>query len=200
MTLVAAFLLLTACEKENVDVLQTTTTTPTPEVIYVGTPPNECEAGFNLQSDAVNLGTEGVAYLVQTPCAGTLEEYDYYYLVTLAPDFDISVLGPLIRLPEEGIPGFGFGGDGTAQPGDELSIYGFSQFRPWITNDWYNSQNLRLTFTGDVVVTLNAAGTEVGESVGGTITGTLVDPFGPQGDILYPFTGTFCVPIVTVCQ
>ena len=200
LLIVMSALVTSSCEKENLDLSTTQVGTYQPNIILTGTPTENCEPALVLNSDAVSLSPGGVAYLIKSACAEEVDDYDHNYLIVLEPDFDLTTLGRLIDRPKDGMPGFGFGSNGAPQSGDQLEIYGRENWRPWITNDWQNSANLTLTFAGNTIIEITTGGTEVGSFVGGSISGNLVDPFGPNGDILYPFTGNFCVPIVEVCE
>lgn len=137
------------------------------------------------------------AYLWKEGCpeVNSFFEYDHNYLVVDASWDNWGSGGNYsVYAVADGLPGFTFGSNGIPQVGDVLTPYfeGEDLFR----NDG-NPLSSVYIFDG-IQITITETSNELGGNIAGTISGTIVDLNDSNNSS--SISGTFCVPIVSVCE
>lgn len=191
-------IMFTSCNKENMD-------TTSPEDKDVTTIVDEvnttvvCDDQLVLGSDQLNISEEGKAMLYKATCSlnATVPTYDYNYIV-YAKSFDANGWGPVgPDVNVDGIPGFTFGSDGAPVVGDVLTQHNADTNEAVIFEN-AATQGESWILGASTTITITEAGSNVGESIGGTIDGTLISR--DNAGVSLPLTGTFCVSIEEVCE
>ncbi len=146
----------------------------------------------------IDFSAASEGYLFKTSCSNdvaSIAVFEYNYVIV---DVTWDAWGTGLPMdfiqPSDGIPGITIGSNSTPQVGDVLTAYG--PFEPLFNGG--GSGPYLAYVTSEVVVTIEEAGDAVGEYIGGTISGTVTN----QNDAsdTATVTGSFCVPIVSVCE
>jgi len=137
-------------------------------------------------SPQVSFMVQGEAYVWKYACSSD-DGYDYNYLVvdsewSGAWDYDPYAAS-------NGVPGITFGSNGLPQIGDVLNTY-FPNPDIFISGSQGASFNI-----DDMQVTIENVSDNIGGDIAGTISGNLID----ENDST-PFSGSFCVSIVSICE
>ncbi len=187
MTLILAI----SCSKENIDNTEVEPEVVTTEVEEVEqTTIFECENKMVITSEVFNLDVEASCVLFRTPCSGSLNQ-DYSFMV-FDNTWDFWGTGQATLFDHtDGLPGFAFG---NGEVPEMESI--IKQYAPGLLiNDI--TYELAFDISEDTEVTIQEVGLAVGEMIGGTIKGNLLDRDNGEA---FPFEGTFCVPITEICE
>lgn len=195
LSLTIGFFTLTSCDREVIDITTTEEETITPEEEEV-TPAN-CDGLLVLSSDVVNVNESGSAILLKTSCSLNADDYDHNYMIySNSYDFWGEELESVnATFNSDGMPGLGFGSNGIPQVGDVLTQYNAGIY-PGLVFESMDDPSALWALSDDTQVTITEVGDEVGASIGGTISGTLNDLSGQTIEL----TGSFCLPIVYVCE
>lgn len=145
----------------------------------------------------LNFSAASEGYLFKESCSeisNYTPDYDHNYIIVDVIWNSWGTGNPIGYFdPSDGIPGITFGSNGMPQVGDVLTAY--APFEPLFNN---GTAPYIAYITQDVVVTITETGDQVGESISGTISGTVTNQNDPSDTA--NVTGTFCVPIVSVCE
>jgi len=158
-----------------------------------------CDSLFVLRADTevtIDFNGKGQAYVYRNTC----EEFNpsipppfgYHYLIL---DVNWEGFGWTPRHCDvlDGVPGIIFGSIDIPEPGDVLE--------PYIEgpDGLYQSSDPAVRYTlGNTLITIEETGTEVGEFIGGTISGSVFAQ-NDENDMA-DISGDFCVPIISVCE
>lgn len=160
--------------------------------LYVVIGPSECDGAIILSSPdgSINLQTSGEAMVWIDDCAqGTNSSYNYLVYDSTFDFWGAEEVNPWFI--SDGVPGFCFGSNSPAQAGDVLDPY-------FIEPLFYDTSNQQLYNFANTQIVINEAGSNVGDYISGTISGTYTNHNNPaeSGSL----TGTFCLPIVSICD
>lgn len=191
---IAATFMLTACEQEEID---NTNEITDPVVPVVTEEEDDCSGVLTFMGDAFALNETASARIFKPTCDVALWPDSTQMVVTICDDaFNWGPNGP--------VPGFS---TINGLPGIEFQVYDGQV----VVEDGYwavgnMGQNNLISFPANgmintystpwITVDITEAGNVVGENIAGTVyTYQLV------GDVYeVQYTGTFCVPIVEVCE
>lgn len=179
-----------SCTKENVDTANSVDDPINPEVIEVDGA--SCDELLVLNSSGININETGSAVLFKTACSENITNTDHNYLI-YANSFDLWGGQAHIYFNSDGIPGFGIGSDGVPEVGDVLTQYSVGQYRALMVE---SDQSTLWKLSDDTEFIIEHVGDEVGEFIGGLLSGTITNEVGDSSSI----SGSFCVPIIEVCE
>ena len=161
----------------------------------VGVEPTDCNNSMNFVSStgAINFDAECEAYLYRSTCDDLFSEtnFDHSYIISDVSWDAWGTNSPMeYYFPLDGIPGITMGSNGVPQIGQTYPAY--AQIEA-LFNDGGSSY-----ITDGVTVTITETGNQAGQYIGGTISGFVADHNDPSQTT--PVFGSFCVPIVSVCE
>lgn len=191
---IAATFMLTACEQEEIDNTNEVTDPVTP---IVTEEEDNCSGLLSFDGEALSLNQSASAYIFKPTCDVALWPDSAQSVVTICADnFNWGPNGP--------VPGFSVI---NGLPGIEFFVYensiqaidyywgvgnmNFNNLISYPANGMINTYN-----TPWISVNITEAGNTVGENLAGEVS-----TYHLVGDVYeVEYTGTFCVPIVEVCE
>jgi len=176
----------TSCDKENIDIENTTEEETNTEVVLVDPEtPSECDNLLTLNSDLatpLDLSATSEAILFKSACSPSDAPFTHNYLIV--DSIWKSVIGDVnYYYMSDGIPAISFGKDGLVATGDILTPYSTIELG-YFESIFNNPTNQKTYVIDDITVTIEDDGDEVGETLSGTISGTLKN----QNDLRFALT------------
>ena len=185
--------IMTSCSKENID--NENLDPEDVEVVVEETQDETCDNMLTITSDVLNFSNIGKAQLFKPQsCNGDTSLLPLIFNI-VDVEWDSWGSTPNEYHATDGIPGIAFGTTSDAEVGDDAYL-----LRNLVGSEsliYFDSLSTYYTLVNDYTFTLTEIGDEVGEFIGGNISGEIISENENDG---HPFEISFCVPITFVCD